>query len=217
MFAGRISPEKNIEFLVELTKRYAHRGVWLAIIGDGPASSQFECLHGAASHVHFVPGFVRQDALATMYAASDAVCSASEFETFGFTSLEAMACGSPFFGAHAQGFCDVVKSGVGGLLFKPGDFDDASKKLEILLKDKANGCASMDAQGGRTPRCPHPRCLAGPRFNEKNVTESCREYTAEACVQRTLEACVGACSAALPGFRRLDVPSFLLIPSALSR
>jgi glycosyltransferase involved in cell wall biosynthesis len=61
--------------------------------------------------VWFVPGFLKQDELAQVYASVDVVASASTFETFGFTALEAMACGTPFLGPRAQGFRDVVEHG----------------------------------------------------------------------------------------------------------
>lgn len=108
-YAGRISPEKDIGFLVELQKRFKHRRypvssyypakaqsisrVWLALIGDGPASSEFAALHGEENQIYFKPEFFPQDKLAQVYASVDVVTSASTFETFGFTALEAMQCG----------------------------------------------------------------------------------------------------------------------------
>ena len=90
-YAGRISPEKDIGFLVALVKRFRDEGhgVWLALIGDGPATEEFRPLHGDPAHgVWFVPGFLPQRELAQVYASVDCVASASTFETFGFTALE---------------------------------------------------------------------------------------------------------------------------------
>jgi len=109
--AGRVSPEKDINFLVKLVRFFRNRGlaVRLAIIGDGPARDDFIGLHGdPATGIWFVPGFLQQNELAAFYASADVVASASTFETFGYTALEAMACGTPFLGPNAQGFRDVV-------------------------------------------------------------------------------------------------------------
>ena len=62
---------------------------------------------------------------------------------------------------------DVVSEGKGGLLFEPGNLDDAAQKLDALMRDKERGW---------------------PIFNQENVAKACSDFTAEACVQRTLEA-----------------------------
>ena len=71
-----------------------------------------------------------------MYASVDCVTSASTFETFGFTALEAMQCGTPFLGPRAQGFRDVVAHNQGGYLFDARDLTSASHYLELLLHEK---------------------------------------------------------------------------------
>jgi len=118
--AGRVSPEKNVEFLVELVRRFRSQGhrVWLAVIGDGPAAADFAPLHGSEdAGIWCIPGFLSQVELAEVYASVDVVASASTFETFGYTALEAMQCGTPFLGPRAQGFRDTVAHGkVGQLL-----------------------------------------------------------------------------------------------------
>jgi glycosyltransferase involved in cell wall biosynthesis len=165
--AGRVSPEKDIGFLVELVRRARAGGlkVRLAIIGDGPAASEFAPLHGLeSSGVWFVPRFLKQTELAEVYASVDCVCSASTFETFGFTSLEAMACGTPFLGPRAQGFRDVVQHNKGGYLFDARDLTSASHYLELLVKERHE------------------------LFPPEEVLASTADFTAAACVARTLAA-----------------------------
>ena len=165
--AGRVSPEKDIGFLVEMVRRARALGkkVRLAIIGDGPAASEFVDLHGLeSSGVWFVPRFLNQRELAQVYASVDCVCSASTFETFGFTSLEAMACGTPFLGPRAQGFRDVVQHNKGGYLFDARDLTSATHYLEILLNEREE------------------------LFPPDQVLASTADFTAAACMQRTLLA-----------------------------
>jgi glycosyltransferase involved in cell wall biosynthesis len=165
--AGRVSPEKDIGFLVDMVKQSRAKGhkVWLAIIGDGPAAHEFAPLHGSEeSGVWFVPGFMKQQELAQVYASVDVVASASTFETFGFTSLEAMACGTPFLGPRAQGFRDVVRHGKGGYLFDAKDQASAAHYLELLLSEKAE------------------------LFPPERVLAATADFTAKNCLRRTLQA-----------------------------
>lgn len=163
-YAGRISPEKNIDFLVELQGKFKHRGVWLVLVGDGPAAAQFAPLHGTENQIHFVPGFMKQTELAELYAAVDVVTSASTFETFGYTALEAMACGTPVLVPRAQGFRDVVSHNHGGYLFDAKDQASASHYLELMLNEKTE------------------------LFPPDAVVASTREFTARACRDRTVSA-----------------------------
>jgi len=166
--AGRVSPEKDIGFLVELVKRCRADGhkVRLAIIGDGPAAHEFTHLHGDEDDVGvwFVPGFLKQQELAQVYASVDVVASASTFETFGYTALEAMACGTPFLGPRAQGFRDVVSHGKGGYLFDAKDQKSASHYLELLVHEKAE------------------------LFPPERVLAATADFTAKNCLHRTLQA-----------------------------
>jgi glycosyltransferase involved in cell wall biosynthesis len=165
--AGRVSPEKDIGFLVTLVRQFRDRGekIWLAIIGDGPAADEFKHLHGdPKTGIWFVPGFLKQTELAAVYASVDLVCSASTFETFGFTSLEAMACGTPFLGPRAQGFRDVVNHNLGGYLFDAKDLTSAAHYLELMLHERQE------------------------LFPESSVLASTADFTARNCLLRTLEA-----------------------------
>uniref|UniRef100_A0A7S2RLM0 Glycosyltransferase subfamily 4-like N-terminal domain-containing protein n=1 Tax=Rhizochromulina marina TaxID=1034831 RepID=A0A7S2RLM0_9STRA len=163
-YAGRISPEKDIDFLVELTRQFKDRGVWLALIGDGPAAEDFVHLHGEEHQVYFVPKFLGQNELAQVYASVDVVTSASTFETFGYTALEAMQCGTPFLGPRAQGFRDVVSHGKGGYLFDARDLSSAAHYLELLLNERTE------------------------LFPRDGVVAAVADFTALNCLKRTLVA-----------------------------
>jgi len=73
---------------------------------------------------------VSDEELASHYAASDIVVSASRFETQGLTIAEAMACGLPAACSDGRAFLDVVEDGINGYFF-----DDTSERCaEAILK-----------------------------------------------------------------------------------
>jgi len=61
-------------------------------------------------------GYLSGEALADAYASADIFAFPSRTETFGQTVLEAMASGLPVVGLLSEGVCDLVTTGLTGLL-----------------------------------------------------------------------------------------------------
>jgi sulfoquinovosyltransferase len=59
----------------------------------------------------------------------------SESETLGFVVLEAMASSVVPVGARAGGIPNLVRDGVNGFLFTPGDVDDFTRKVRKVIDD----------------------------------------------------------------------------------
>ena len=64
------------------------------------------------------------------------VPSISESETFGVAAVEASACGLPVIASNIGGLPEVVIDGKTGFLINPGNIDDLTEKLLILINDK---------------------------------------------------------------------------------
>lgn len=79
-------------------------------------------------------GRISEDQLIREYQACDAVVSLSRYEGFGYTALEAMACGKPFLGFRVSALPEVVGS-AGGVLVEVNDIDalaDAARALRAV-------------------------------------------------------------------------------------
>lgn len=127
LHVGRVSPEKDIEFLIRNLRKLASRlpGAKLMLVGTGPALPDYKMLVerlGLREDVIFA-GFVPEEELRLYYAAADAMATASRFETQGLAALEAMACGKPVAAVNYRAFPEYIHDGVNGFLFEAGDTD----------------------------------------------------------------------------------------------
>lgn len=94
-------------------------------------------------------GHLSEAGLIDEYQHCDAVISLSRYEGFGYTALEAMACGKPFVGFDTSGLAEVVSSGVTGMLVPVDDVDALARQCHLLREQAAlrenMACAARQA------------------------------------------------------------------------
>lgn len=108
VYFGRVAPEKNIEEFLSLPLSGSKM-----VVGDGPARADLERRFG--KDIRFV-GFKRGQELVDTLACADVAVFPSYTETFGLTTVEALACGIPVAAHDASGTRDIITHGVDGIL-----------------------------------------------------------------------------------------------------
>ena len=86
------------------------------------------------------------------YRAADAVIVPSFFEGFGYTALEAMACGKPVIASRTGGLREIVTSAT-GILCTPGEVAEFAQACHQLAADAP--AAQALGQAGRTRAVEH--------------------------------------------------------------
>lgn len=100
LYTGIYKPRKNHAALLEAFRLLPTRGVETSLVIAGPLGDgarelrQLAVELGIAEDV-MLPGFVSDDDLPALYSAARVYACPSLYEGFGFTVLEAMACGTP--------------------------------------------------------------------------------------------------------------------------
>jgi glycosyltransferase involved in cell wall biosynthesis len=182
LFVGRISPEKGVHILLEAFERVIQHypDVELRIVGyDGPLTREFlealsddpavrdlvrfcdkpysETLRAslsksAASKVHWV-GLVEHHQVAALLQTTDILINPSFSESFGNSLVEAMTAGVPAIATRVGGIQDTVVDGETGLLISPGNVEDLTDRILMLLNDRDR--AQAMGQAGRARMLNH--------------------------------------------------------------
>ena len=133
-FIGRISKEKNLEFLNGVWKKFAakHKDVELMYVGYGWYLEEIKKFFEGDNSVHFA-GEQGGETLASLYADSDFFLFPSVTDTFGNVVVEAMSTGTPAIVSNYGGPHDIVMDEAAGRIL-PIDEDAWLNALEEARK-----------------------------------------------------------------------------------
>jgi glycosyltransferase involved in cell wall biosynthesis len=154
VYAGRIAPEKNINFLLQCFSGIAQLipNIYLMIVGGGKRQFEEELQDqilqlGMTSRVRST-GMIAYDDIPAYLAMGDIFVTTSVTETFGMSTVEAMGVGLPIMGIHSAGTSDIVEDGNTGFL-STEDVAAFTAKLTYLCLHpglrKAMGAAAREA------------------------------------------------------------------------
>src|SRR3972149_1168762 len=141
IYAGRIAPEKNLEFLLKSFAGVAQviPNIHLLIVGGGQKEHVEEVKSlpnglGIQDRVRFI-GMIPYDRLPSYLAMCDAFVTASVTEVHPLSVIEGMATGLPVLGIDSPGVGDSIVDGETGLL-ATNDIASFTAKLTYLCMDK---------------------------------------------------------------------------------
>lgn len=133
IMVSRFASSKDQETVIQ-AMMYIDKDAILRFVGDGPNMEHCkqvakEC--GVEDRVQFLGA--RSD-VAELIAESYIGIQSSNWEGFGLTAVEIMACGKPIIASDVNGLRQVVEGA--GVLFRKGDINELSSKINCLLNDK---------------------------------------------------------------------------------
>lgn len=155
-FLGSIVPQKGLDLLVEAHRRLPRGRIEVHVHGD----VTFDPVFWSTVRERSVTGETRvhgpftQNELAGILARLDVLVVPSRwYENAPLVISEARRAGVPVVAARLGGMAEMVRDGVDGLLFEPGDADSLAACLERLAAEPA-------ARRRMAAAAPAPRALA---------------------------------------------------------
>lgn len=149
LFVGTLEPRKNISLLLDAWSLLGgRRGLCPTLVIVGGKGWFYDALYarvrtlGLTDSVRFA-GYVPDDELASWYAAASLFVFPSLYEGFGFTPLEAMACGTPVLASNRSSLPEVV--GDAGILLRPDDPAVWADTIAMLLSSPEKRATMTEA------------------------------------------------------------------------
>jgi 1,2-diacylglycerol 3-alpha-glucosyltransferase len=154
LYVGRIDEEKDLQVIVRALPRIDD-DVQFVIVGEGRYESAIHRLVeqlDLGARVVFT-GFLPESDLPRVLQTADVFVMPSPAELQSIATLEAMATGKPVLAARSRALPELIDDGVNGVLFAPGDVEDAVRQIRSLL-GKRDRWRAM-GQAGRRKVVPH--------------------------------------------------------------
>lgn len=140
MFAGKFSRLKGSDLLAPLMRRL-DADFELYFTGS-PQDFKELCLPA-----NMIPiGRLLEQGMIRAYQDCDALLLPSRSEGFGYTALEAMACGKPVIASNNSALPEIVVDGVTGILCETGAVVEFANACQ-LLRDDPGRCLDMGSLG----------------------------------------------------------------------
>lgn len=141
---GSIKPLESLYNIDVLINAFAkliptHDNLKLLIIGEGAELNALKelCQNLGIFEKVIFTGRIPFKEISNYYNMIDVLVNISEYESFGVSVVEAMACGTPVVVTNVGGLKEVVRDDSVGLKVKAGDVDDTANAIERLINDKA--------------------------------------------------------------------------------
>ena len=132
VYAGRLSPEKGVETLIETWRVMGSDSPLLLIAGDGDYRAEYES-HAVGLNILFL-GQLPHDQMLDLVSQSKCIIQPSVcWETFGLAAVEAMTVGVPSVVANVGGLPDIIQGGRFGEIFESGNPESCAVAIMRLL------------------------------------------------------------------------------------
>lgn len=137
LFVGRLDPEKRVEDLLAAAALLPN--IRFLIVGRGSAERtlrHFAQVKGLENRVFFL-GALSDDLLQQQFETATVFCMPGRAELQSIACLEAMATGLPVVASRSGALPELVRDGVNGFLYEPGNAADLGRRLREATNSAA--------------------------------------------------------------------------------
>jgi glycosyltransferase involved in cell wall biosynthesis len=150
LFAGRVTKEKNVGFLLNIAPRILeqHREAVFLIVGDGPylADLRKECDRLNLNDHCVFTGYLERKDMGLAYAMSDIFVFPSLTETQGLVTVEAMYSGIPVVAIGSMGTIAIMNGDRGGFIVQDDEAEFTARVLDLLEDSRLYSAKAQEAK-----------------------------------------------------------------------
>lgn len=128
LFVGKLVKYKGIETLLQAW-HLLDEAIPLKVVGQGPLEILLKS--NLPSNVEYLGSMPREQVLKLMAEASFIVFPSEWYEGFPMTIVEAFATGNPVVASRLAAMAEIVRDGVSGWHFTPGDAQDLARTVQL--------------------------------------------------------------------------------------
>ncbi len=140
LYVGALNPRKNLIKLVHAyceLRKSSHIEHRLVIVGG--KNRFYATIYTVAKNLGLendvvFTGYIPDDDLPYIYSGADLFVYPSFYEGFGFSPLEAMACGTPVISSNVSSIPEITEDAA--ILVNPNDVNDIAKAMQEVLTNK---------------------------------------------------------------------------------
>jgi glycosyltransferase involved in cell wall biosynthesis len=135
-FVGRVDREKRLDVIIRALRLLDRDDIHFVIAGNGAAKTDLMAMVKTLrleEKVRFT-GFIPNTDLPSILNSIDIFTMPSDAELLSIASLQAMACARPMLVADAVALPELVTNDQNGLLFHPGNVEDAARCMTYLAE-----------------------------------------------------------------------------------
>ena len=133
-YAGRISKDKNLDFLLDLVSKLNEKysNLRLIMAGDGPYLDEVKRRTAGMKNI-LILNEVEHDRMPEIYAKADLFLFPSTTDTFGMVVLEAQACGVPAIVSDEGGPKEIISDRETGFVAYANNMEDWLYKVSQMI------------------------------------------------------------------------------------
>ena len=142
LFAGKFVSKKNPQILIDSIKKLHNSTMpqlHLLMVGNGPLETKLKQMAKDDPFIQFLP-FQNQSKMPIIYRLANVFClpSTGPGESWGLAVNESMVCGrTPIVSDKVGSFSDLIRNGITGYVFKTGDVQNLSDKIELATQNNS--------------------------------------------------------------------------------
>ena len=136
IYIGRLSGEKNLDFLIKTLYEWKANNWNLKIVGDGEEYNKLNKLINSCNLKEKINLLGFRNDIFKYLLKSDFVILPSKKEGFGLSIIEGFSVGIPAIGSNVGGIKEIIENKTNGFLFEPSDKKNLLNILSNIVEKK---------------------------------------------------------------------------------